>query len=250
MKDLGYISPPEVILNLILLAWNITSRQKSIVYISPHLGLYSSSDWTTERLDGRSYAVSKQHDLNQATPCWFVLGNIQMYLYFESFLSLKSFPVKTRTRLTSTDNIIFPKYPGFRNWKILTDWGWDKMAIIFQRTFSNAFSWIKMYVCITIKISPKFIPKRPINNITVLVQKMAWRRPGDKPLSEPMMVSLLTHICVTRPQWVSGLSITLGNHLGSTTVEGPTKLWSKMGIWTRSVIYQHFARTTDGNATC
>ena len=32
---------------------------------------------------------------------------------------------------------------------------------------------------------------------------MAWRRPGDKPLSEPMMASLLlTHICVTRPQWV------------------------------------------------
>ena len=32
---------------------------------------------------------------------------------------------------------------------------------------------------------------------------MAWRRSGDKPLSEPMMVSLLTHICVTRPQWVN-----------------------------------------------
>ena len=32
---------------------------------------------------------------------------------------------------------------------------------------------------------------------------MDWRRPGDKPLSEPMMVSLLTHICVTRPQWVN-----------------------------------------------
>ena len=32
---------------------------------------------------------------------------------------------------------------------------------------------------------------------------MAWRRPGDKPLSEPMMLSLLTHICVTRPQWVN-----------------------------------------------
>ena len=30
---------------------------------------------------------------------------------------------------------------------------------------------------------------------------MAWRRPDDKPLSEIMMVSLLTHICVTRPQW-------------------------------------------------
>ena len=34
---------------------------------------------------------------------------------------------------------------------------------------------------------------------------MAWRRPGDKPLSEPMMVCLLTHICVTRPQWVKYL---------------------------------------------
>ena len=32
---------------------------------------------------------------------------------------------------------------------------------------------------------------------------MAWRRPGDKPLSEPMMVSLPMHICVTRPQWVN-----------------------------------------------
>ena len=32
---------------------------------------------------------------------------------------------------------------------------------------------------------------------------MAWRRPGDKPLSEPIVVSLLTHICVTRPQWVN-----------------------------------------------
>ena len=31
---------------------------------------------------------------------------------------------------------------------------------------------------------------------------MAWRRPGDKPLSEPMLLSLPTHICVTQPQWV------------------------------------------------
>ena len=32
---------------------------------------------------------------------------------------------------------------------------------------------------------------------------MAWRRPGDKPLCGPIMVKLLTHICVTRPQWVN-----------------------------------------------
>ena len=34
----------------------------------------------------------------------------------------------------------------------------------------------------------KFVPKGPINNIPALVQIMAWRRLGDKPLSEPMMV--------------------------------------------------------------
>ena len=61
-------------------------------------------------------------------------------------------------------------------------------------------------VWISIKISLKFVPKGPINYIPALVQIMAWRRPGDKPLSEPMMVSLLTHICVTRPQWVKLLT--------------------------------------------
>ena len=55
----------------------------------------------------------------------------------------------------------------------------------------------------SIKISLKFVPKVPINNIPALVQIMAWRRPGDKPLSEPMMVVLPTHICITRPQWVN-----------------------------------------------
>ena len=39
---------------------------------------------------------------------------------------------------------------------------------------------------ILIKISLKFVPEGPINNIQALVQVMAWRRIGDKPLSEPM----------------------------------------------------------------
>ena len=62
-------------------------------------------------------------------------------------------------------------------------------------------------VCITTKNSLKFVPKGPINNIPALVQIMAWRRPGDKPLSEPMLVCLPTHICVTRPQWVNTIPI-------------------------------------------
>ena len=49
---------------------------------------------------------------------------------------------------------------------------------------------------IAIKISLEFVPKGPINNNPELVQIVAWRLSGDKPLSESMMVSLLTHICV------------------------------------------------------
>ena len=61
---------------------------------------------------------------------------------------------------------------------------------------------LKENVWIPIKIPLKFVPKGQTNNIPALVQIMAWRRPGDKPLYEPMVVCLLTHICVTRPQWV------------------------------------------------
>ena len=38
--------------------------------------------------------------------------------------------------------------------------------------------------------------------IIALDRVMAWRRAGNKSLSGPMMVSLLMHICVTRPQLI------------------------------------------------
>ena len=50
-------------------------------------------------------------------------------------------------------------------------------------------------------MSPNFVPKGPTNDIPALVQIMDWCRPGDKPLSEAIMVSLLRHTCATRPQW-------------------------------------------------
>ena len=66
-------------------------------------------------------------------------------------------------------------------------------------TFKRIF--VNENVRIPIEISLKFVPKGPIDNIPALVWIMAWRRPGDKSLSEPMMVKLQTHIWVTRPQW-------------------------------------------------
>ena len=101
--------------------------------------------------------------------------------------------------------IIEDNYLIFQGPMSLPHWGRDKMDAISQTTLSNAFSWLKMLdVRISINISLKYVPRGLINNIPALIQIMAWRRPGDKPLSEPMVVILLTHICVTRPQWVHG----------------------------------------------
>ena len=68
---------------------------------------------------------------------------------------------------------------------------------IFKCIFLNKNEWI------SIKNSLKFVPNGQINNIPLLFPIMAWRRSGDKPLSEAIMVNLLTHISVTRPQWVN-----------------------------------------------
>ena len=89
---------------------------------------------------------------------------------------------------------------------LLTHWGRNKMATISQTTLSNPLSWMKICEFRFRFLELKFVTKGPINNTPALVQIMAWRRPGDKPLSEPMMVRLPTHICVNRPQWVNSPS--------------------------------------------
>ena len=55
-----------------------------------------------------------------------------------------------------------------------------KIAAIWEPHVNEKF-------CILIKISLKFIPKGLIANNPALVQIMAWRQIGDKPLSEPML---------------------------------------------------------------
>ena len=84
----------------------------------------------------------------------------------------------------------------------LTHLRWDKMAAnladkIFECIFLNKDERI------LIQLSLKFVSTNPIHNKPALVQVLAWHRPGDKPLSERMLVSLLMHICVTQHQWVN-----------------------------------------------
>ena len=85
--------------------------------------------------------------------------------------------------------------PLFNNTLKLRQHGSHFPGDIFKCIFLDENVWISL------RISLKFVPKVWINNIPALVQIMPWRQPGDQPLSEPMTVSLLMHICVTRFQW-------------------------------------------------
>ena len=72
---------------------------------------------------------------------------------------------------------------------------------LFRRRYFQ-MNFLNVNRCISINISPKFVRKCQINNIVVMILIRAWRRRGDKPFCETIMVSLL-HICVTRPAWVT-----------------------------------------------
>ena len=102
-----------------------------------------------------------------------------------------------------------------------THWGQNKMVAISQTTISNAFSWMKTYE-LRLTFHWNLFLRIQFSNTPALVQRMALRRLRDKPLCEPMMVRLLTHICVTRTQWVK--------HYGYIHHIGPkrtTKIQSK-----------------------
>ena len=71
-------------------------------------------------------------------------------------------------------------------WCMLTHWGCDKMAPHFADNILKCL-FLNENIWILIKISLKFVPKGSVNNIPSLFQLMAWCRPGNKPLSEPML---------------------------------------------------------------
>ena len=104
---------------------------------------------------------------------------------------------------------------------------------VFKCILLNDILWISL------KISLKFVPKGLINNIPSLVQIMAWRRPGDKPLSEAMIVSLLTHICVTRPQWVKNVKRSCHNYVHATTAELLCHVCNSAGLHCCYIYYEN-----------
>ena len=90
---------------------------------------------------------------------------------------------KTETPFSQMTERTSPSYHN-SSWVISSPHGQNGRHLtddIFRRMFVNE------NFCILIKISLKFVPKVPIDNKPALVQIMAWRRIGDKPLSDPML---------------------------------------------------------------
>ena len=71
-----------------------------------------------------------------------------------------------------------------------TNYNWSFQPFVFSIIYVNDL----LLHCFSLfqnlhntKIPLKYVPWGLIDNMALLVQIMAWRRPGDKPLSEPML---------------------------------------------------------------
>ena len=141
----------------------------------------------------RSWLVARSATSHHLKPCchnanWNIENKFQWHLNQNSTILVYENKFQN----------VFCKYGGhFFRPKCVDIFGRDKMAAIFQMTVSNAPSWMNMFEFLfhwNLFLGVDYIP--------ALDQTMAWHRPGDKPLTESMMVSLPTHRCVTRPKCV------------------------------------------------
>ena len=124
-----------------------------------------------------------------------------MCLYFDSKLVEVCYLATNRCDYTWTDDGLFADAytRALRELKhiiieVVTKW-------TTFRTWRFQTYVLQFFFFFSIRISQSFVSKGRIKNIPALVRIMAWRRPCDKPLSEAMVVSLQTHICVTQSQW-------------------------------------------------
>ena len=93
----------------------------------------------------------------------------------------------------------------------LIHWGRDKMAI---STDDFWCIFLNEKFCISTRIAPKFVPKGPNDNKPALVQVMAWRRSGEKRLSEPMLVYFTDTYAIT------------GSYNGLSPVQRQGNIWT------------------------
>ena len=83
-----------------------------------------------------------------------------------------------------------------------THWGWDKMAAMSQTTFSNTFSLMK-FILFLIEFHWNMFPGV---ELTLCQHWFRWWLGAEQATSHYLNQcwhNLLTHICITRPQWVN-----------------------------------------------
>ena len=97
---------------------------------------------------------------------------------------------------------MMPSFWHFLSYMQLIHWAKTKWPPFPEDIFKCIF--LNEGVQISVTISLMCIPKGQISNISALVQKMARRRPGEKPIFEPMIVSLPMNLCVALPQRIKG----------------------------------------------
>ena len=150
----------------------------SIAYI-----WYVSDNRTCTRIDGRArcciYWLSKCRDIS-----WDLSGHLntcKIQIKFEDMSNWWSSTIGRWYICEYNDGQV----------RVLCVWDWhlkgfthlplNKMATFCRRHFQMHFHERKVWLFF-IQISLKFVPNNPLDNTLALVQVMAWRRTGDKPL--------------------------------------------------------------------
>ena len=107
----------------------------------------------------------------------------------------------------------------------------NKMAAISQMIFSDAFLWMNFF-CILIKISLKFVLRSLIDNNPTLVNIVAWRRIGNKPLCEPMVTLFNNAFMHHQGRWAKmQLLLLLSSYITDETIKSPFTMCVHSGVW-------------------
>ena len=105
---------------------------------------------------------------------WLIFGQLITRMKYSIFSSLKTIVQWSPLSALCGQHRINSYLAGKKMAAILAD---DTLKCIFLNKNDR----------IPFRISLKFVPMSPVDNKPALVQVMAWRRTGDKPLPEPMI---------------------------------------------------------------
>ena len=97
---------------------------------------------------------------------------------------------KMQQAMSANDGVVYSSIYASLSLYVWTHLPLDKMAAILADDMFKCI-FLNENICISNKISLKYVLWVFIDNRSVLVQKMAWCQPGDKPLSEPMLTWLI-----------------------------------------------------------